>query len=171
VWGRIYARGLFGVVNIVYRATGHVLYVTATNIAFRRDRWTGYDLSLTQGGDELDLLRQMRRAGRVVYDHTNPTFTSGRRLTRGLVYNIFVTMMTRYFLTYFVNRMFQRRVLGSAPAFRADQRRSLRYLRTSMAAAVCGVLVLMPFTHPIRYMVDKSGTVYRYVASTVDRDR
>jgi glycosyltransferase involved in cell wall biosynthesis len=171
LWGRPYARGLFGLVNLVYRATGNVYYVSATNIAFRRDRWTGYDLSLTQGGDELDLLRNLRRAGRVIYDHSNPTQTSGRRLTRGLIYNVFVTFLTRYLLTYWVNRLFRRRVLGSAPAFRSDQRRSLRYLRTSAVALVSTVLLMMPFTHPVRYIVDKSGRVAHYVSSTIDRDR
>lgn len=70
--------------HLIYRATGRTCYVSATNIAFRRDRWTGYDTRLTQGGDELDLLRRMRREGRVIYDHGNPTYTSGRRFNRGL---------------------------------------------------------------------------------------
>jgi len=36
-WGRAYARALFGAVGLVYRVTGRTCYVTATNIAFRRD--------------------------------------------------------------------------------------------------------------------------------------
>jgi hypothetical protein len=72
--------------------------VTATNIAFRRTHWTGYDVRLTRGGDELDLLRRLRRQGRVVYDHGNPTFTSSRRLTRGVLYGFFVTLLVYYLL-------------------------------------------------------------------------
>lgn len=117
-WGRLYAQMLFGVVNGVYRLTGRALYASATNIAFRREAWTGYDTSLTQGGDELDQLRRLRKRGRIVYDHGNPTFTSGRRFTHGLVYNLFVTLPVHYVLTYTVNRIAGRRVLGSAPAFR-----------------------------------------------------
>jgi glycosyltransferase involved in cell wall biosynthesis len=117
-WGRVYARGLFGAVNGVYRLSGRAVYASATNIAFRRDAWTEYDTSMTQGGDELDQLRRLRRQGRVVYDHANPTFTSGRRFTRGLAYNVFVTLPVHYLLTYAVNRMTGRRVLGSAPAVR-----------------------------------------------------
>ncbi|MFJ8578325.1 glycosyltransferase [Micromonospora sp. NPDC093277] len=117
-WGRLYGRMLFGAVNGVYRLTGRAVYASATNIAFRREAWTGYDTSLTQGGDELDQLRRLRKKGRVVYDHDNPTSTSGRRLTRGLAYNLFVTLPVHYLLTYAVNRIAGRRVLGSAPAFR-----------------------------------------------------
>jgi glycosyltransferase involved in cell wall biosynthesis len=117
-WGKLYARMLFGAVNGVYRLTGRAVYASATNIAFRREAWTGYDTNLTQGGDELDQLRRLRKKGRVVYHHGNPTYTSGRRLTRGLGYNLFVTLSVHYLLTYCVNRVAGRRVLGSAPAFR-----------------------------------------------------
>jgi glycosyltransferase involved in cell wall biosynthesis len=133
-WGRAFARTLFGAVATVYRATGRTQYVSATNIAFRRDRWSGYDTRLTQGGDELDVLRRLRREGTVVYDHTNPTFTSGRRFTRGIVHNLFVSLFLFYLSAYFVNRVFGRRVLGSAPAYR-DSRPSLtRRLRAAVAS-------------------------------------
>jgi glycosyltransferase involved in cell wall biosynthesis len=121
-WGQVYARSLFGAVNGVYRMTGRAVYASATNIAFRRDAWTGYDTTLTQGGDELDQLRRLRQKGRVVYDHDNPTFTSGRRLARGFAYNVFVSLSVHYLLTYAVNRIAGRRVLGSAPAFREADR-------------------------------------------------
>ncbi|MER7006158.1 glycosyltransferase family A protein [Dactylosporangium sp. NPDC000555] len=117
-WGRLYGQILFAAVNGAYRLTGRAVYASATNIAFRREAWTGYDTSLTQGGDELDQLRRLRKKGRVVYDQGNPTYTSGRRLTRGLAYNLFVTLPVHYMLTYAVNRIAGRRVLGSAPAFR-----------------------------------------------------
>jgi glycosyltransferase involved in cell wall biosynthesis len=119
-WGRYYGQALFGAVNGVHRLTGRAVYASATNIAFRREAWTGYDTSLTQGGDELDQLRRLRGRGRVVYDHGNPTYTSGRRLSRGLAYNLFVTLPVHYLLTYAVNRIAGRRVLGSAPAFRDE---------------------------------------------------
>ena len=120
-WGRGFARALFGAVGLVYRATGRTCYVSATNLAFRRDRCTGYDTRLTQGGDELDVLRRLRRTGTIVFDRSNPTFTSGRRFARGLVYNLFVSLFLFYLSAYFVNRMFGRRVLGSAPAFRESR--------------------------------------------------
>jgi hypothetical protein len=99
--------------------TGRILYVTATNIAFRKSEWPGYDTEATQGGDELGLLRRLCSRGPVAFDLNNPTFTSSRRLHRGLAYSIVVTCLYYYVLGYAVNRMTGRRVVGMAPAFRA----------------------------------------------------
>jgi glycosyltransferase involved in cell wall biosynthesis len=118
-WGRIYPWFLFNFVSVVARLTGRIVYVTATNIAFRKSEWSGYDIEASQGGDELDLLRRLRSRGPVAFDLGNPTFTSSRRLHRGLAYNIVVTCLYYYFLGYAVNRMTGRRVVGLAPAFRA----------------------------------------------------
>jgi len=95
-WVKTYPALLFGTVALVYRLTGRVLYVTATNIAFRRAAWPGYDTQMTQGGDELDLLRRLRQQGPVFFDRQNPTFTSPRRLQRGLTYNLIVTFFLYY---------------------------------------------------------------------------
>jgi glycosyltransferase involved in cell wall biosynthesis len=122
-WGLLYGKLLFGTVSVVKRATGKVLYVSATNIAFRRSAWTGYDTRLTQGGDELDLLRRLQAVGEVVFDATNPTRTSSRRLEQGLLYNTAVTFFYYYLLGYTLNRAFRRPVLGTAPPFRPTRDR------------------------------------------------
>jgi glycosyltransferase involved in cell wall biosynthesis len=143
-WGRVYAATLFGCINLLYLLTGRVIYVTATNIAFRKSAWTGYNTALTQGGDELDLLRRLRAAGKVTFDRLNPTFTSARRLHRGLVYNIFVTCLFYYLLGYALNRIFGRRVLGTAPAIRdIAPRRAPRWI--VQAGAVGLVLTVILF--------------------------
>jgi glycosyltransferase involved in cell wall biosynthesis len=118
-WGRVYPWVLFNVVSLIARMTGRILYVTATNIAFRKSEWPGYDTEATQGGDELGLLRRLCSRGPVAFDLSNPTFTSSRRLHRGLAYSIVVTCLYYYVLGYAVNRMTGRRVVGMAPAFRA----------------------------------------------------
>jgi len=162
-WGRVFARSLFGAVQAVYRATGRTYYVSATNIAFRRDRWTGYDVHLTQGGDELDLLRRMRHQGRVVYDHTNPTFTSGRRFTRGFFYNVFVCLFVFYLSAYVLNRVTGRRVIGSAPAFRGDTRRRPSARLRLTAAGLVATLALFAFQQPRTYLAEKADTAVSYV--------
>jgi len=161
-WGRVFARSLFGAVQTVYRATGRTYYVSATNIAFRRDRWTGYDVHLTQGGDELDLLRRMRHEGRVVYDHTNPTFTSGRRFTRGFFYNVFICLFVFYLSAYVLNRVTGRRVIGSAPVFRGNSRRTPSP-RLRSAAGLVATLVLFAFQRPRDYLEEKADTAVSYV--------
>lgn len=117
-WGRWYAAALFSVVHLFSRVVGRVVYVTATNIAFLRSAWSGYDTHATQGGDELGLLRQLRTRGKVIFTPANPTFTSARRMYQGLVYNLIVTCLFYYLLGYGLNRLTGRRVIGTAPHFR-----------------------------------------------------
>lgn len=117
-WGTVYPRILFGGVSKLARYTNGPAYVTATNTAFRKSAWVGYNTQLTQGGDELDLLRNLKKQGKVIFNNANPTFTSSRRLQRGLIYNLFVTLLYYYFLEYFLTRMFKIQVIGSAPNIR-----------------------------------------------------
>jgi glycosyltransferase involved in cell wall biosynthesis len=125
-WGRAYAWTLFHLVGLVARMTGRVCYVSATNIAFRKSAWPGYDTRVTQGGDELDLLRRLRPLGPVAFDLGNPVFTSARRMRRGLAYNIAVTFFFYYLLGYGLNRLTGRTVVGMAPAVRGSARRARR---------------------------------------------
>lgn len=118
LWGRIYTWLLFGIVHLISRVSGRIPYVSATNIAFRRSVWEGYDTVATQGGDEIGLMRQLRARGPVAFDLGNPTFTSSRRLYRGLFYNVFVTCLFYYALGYWLNRLSGRQVIGMAPSIR-----------------------------------------------------
>lgn len=120
LWGEIYPVLLFDLVSIVYKITGKTYYSSATNIAFKKDVWDGYDTTMTQGGDELDLLRRLRKKGKVAFNNHNPTYTSSRRLARGFIYNFIITFLVYYILEYNLTRIFKRRVLGSAPKFRNE---------------------------------------------------
>ena len=82
-----------------------------------------------------NVLRDLRRRGRVVYDHTNPTFTSSRRLTRGALYGMVVTVLVYYLLAYHLNRLFGRTVIGSAPAFR-DEPALVPFINCSTCVAI-----------------------------------
>lgn len=143
LWGRVYAWLLFSLVHLISRVTGRIPYVSATNIAFRRSAWSGYDTRATQGGDEVGLMRQLRSRGKVAFDVGNPTFTSSRRLYRGLFYNIFVTCLFYYVLGYWVNRLFGRTLVGMAPSFREKamrpESRRARLVLASVAVVVAVV--------------------------------
>jgi glycosyltransferase involved in cell wall biosynthesis len=143
LWGRAYAWALFGLVHLISRVTGRVPYVSATNIAFRRSAWTGYDTRATQGGDEVGLMRQLRSRGRVTFDLGNPTFTSSRRLYRGLCYNIFVTCLFYYVMGYWVNRLFGRTLVGMAPSFRGKPIRPETRRGRLVIASLCLVVFVV----------------------------
>jgi glycosyltransferase involved in cell wall biosynthesis len=140
-WAEAYPKLLFGSVAKIYALTGFVFYVSATNIAFRRTAFPGYDLRLTQGGDELDLVRRLRRRGHVGWERQNVVTTSARRLQRGLLYNIFVSFFVYYLLAYWFNRLSQRQTFGMAPAFRQEHRRSFPLLWVSRRV-VLGILIV-----------------------------
>jgi glycosyltransferase involved in cell wall biosynthesis len=138
-WTKAYPALLFGLVAHIFERTGVVLYVSATNLAMTRTAFPGYDRTQTQGGDELDLLRRLRRRGPVVWNGGNVVTTSARRLQRGFLYNFFVTFLTYYLLGYAVNRLAGRRWFGMAPAVR-PQREGEVWGRRSVQ--LVGVLVL-----------------------------
>lgn len=145
-WARIFPPLYFAALAARYRLTGRVGYITATNVAFRRADFPGYDTSLTQGGDEVDFLRRLRRRGRVVWDAGNPVSTSSRRMNQGLVHTVVVSYGYHYALNLAVNRVAARPLLGAAPAIREQdtariQRRRRRW-RVGTAAAI-GALVLV----------------------------
>jgi glycosyltransferase involved in cell wall biosynthesis len=153
-WSAPYTRALFGVTNWIYRRTGRVLYATATNIAFRRSAWTGYDTSLTQGGDELGLLRSLRSQGPMDFDPQRTTLTSSRRLYRGLIYNAFVTCAFFYLLAYHVNRLAGRPLIGAAPAIRPAASTAARPMRRRSAgvAAIAAMVAVAWWLTPVDFV-------------------
>lgn len=148
-WVNAFTTALFGVVAVLFALVGAVVYVSATNLAVRRSAFPGYDRNLSQGGDELDLLRRVRRRGRVVWTRSNVVTTSPRRVERGLFYTLFVALAYHYLLTYLVNRVTGRGSLGMAPSFRqrtAPTWRRLAARRPIVAAS------LARSEHPRRWL-------------------
>lgn len=150
-WGKIYTHFLFGYDYIYSIISGHPFYVTATNIAFKKKYFEGYDLSTMQGGDELYLLHSLRKYGKIKFLPFNPTLTSGRRLTRGLFYNIFVTFLYFYLGAYYLNKIFKKPVIGSAPAFRTTIKKTR--ISFSLPALVLVVLLFTTSFSPFRHFI------------------
>jgi glycosyltransferase involved in cell wall biosynthesis len=140
-WGKIYTHFLFGSSYLFCLVRGYPSYVTATNLAFKKEYFNGYDLNLIQGGDELGVLHQLRNEGSIVFSPKNTTYTSGRRLEKGLIYNIFVTFIYYYLAAYYINSIFHRQIIGSAPAFR----RKAVIQRVPGYAVVLFLLIIVSF--------------------------
>ena len=155
VWGRAYARLLFGLVAAVYALMGRTFYVSATNIAFKKNLFDGYDTNLPQGGDELDIIRRLKKKGPVRFNNDNPTFTSSRRLERGFVYNFIVSWLIFYILEYNLNRLFGRPILGASPSFRTSiSHRKYNLIRLVVVSLI--VVVLFIDRHRILHMVSNA---------------
>lgn len=144
-WGRAWTRALFGYVGLSSRMTKRVPYIAAANVAFSKSNWPGYNTYATQGGDELDLLRNLQARGRVAFAADNPVITSSRRLSRGLIYNVFVTLFYYYALAYLLNRVASRTLVGMAPAFRAAtiEKARPKWVRLASAAGCLVVAIVV----------------------------
>lgn len=88
-WGNFLFTGIvFGIMRVLYRTTGKPFNLFGSNTAFRREAFEGYDVKLNQGGDEVVLLRQLQKKGKVVFIFNNPVITSSRRLDKGFLHFI-----------------------------------------------------------------------------------
>jgi len=143
-WANFYTFFLFRTNKLYSSVVGHPFYLTATNIAFKKVAWQGYDLNVL-AGDELALLHQLRKSGRVNFNTYNPTFTSSRRLQQGLLYSIFVSFIFYYLFGYYVNLLFKRKIIGQPPAFRNNS----TDLRTYMPAVVKGIFLMLILSLPL----------------------
>lgn len=145
-WAAVFPRLWFAAIAIGAQATGRLFYVTATNLAFVRSSFPGYDTTLTQGGDEVDFLRRLQARGRVIWDASNPVTTSSRRMDQGLLYTVLVSYGYHYALALRLNRWASRTVLGAAPAIRQEHaavvRRRRRRWRIGFFTAVLGAVVV-----------------------------
>jgi len=135
-WAAVFPPAFFVVVDRLHARTGRLLYLTATNVAFRREGFPGYDVRLTQGGDEVDLRRRLQAWGPVAWDARNSVRTSSRRMDFGLAHTLVVSFGYHYGLTYALGRLLPRPPLGSAPAIRAQQAASARRWRRGWRAVV-----------------------------------
>jgi glycosyltransferase involved in cell wall biosynthesis len=146
-WASVFPPLWFAALSLVHRLCGWVGYVSATNVAFVRSGFPGYDTTLTQGGDEVDLLRRLRRRGRVVWDSDIVVTTSSRRMNQGLAYTLVVSYGYHYAFTYLMNRLSGGALGASAPAIRhADTRlvrRRRRLWRAGSLAAIAALVVLL----------------------------
>ncbi|SDD29022.1 glycosyltransferase family 2 protein [Auraticoccus monumenti] len=141
-WAAVMPPVGFALVAAVHALTGRVTYLTATNVAYRREGFPGYDVTLTQGGDEVDLLRRLRRVGTVHWDGRNPVHTSSRRMDQGLAHTVVVSYGYYYALASVVNRAAGRRVIGVAPAVRPADRELVRRRRRRWRAVPLALLAV-----------------------------
>jgi hypothetical protein len=107
-----------------------------------------YDENLGFGGDEVELLRRVRRRGRIVWLADNAVITSSRRMDQGLLRTLLVSDGYHYALPQLVSRLGGRPVIGPPPAIRnrhtdlVRRRRSWWRVAGLAAAALAALLSL-----------------------------
>lgn len=142
-WGIIYPHILFGFVSIYNKLFNNIVYITATNIAFKKSYFEGYNTELSQGGDEIALLGQLKKKGPVLFKKKLKVHTSSRRLTKGLFYNVFISFFYYYLIAYKINKKYNRRIIDSAPAYRSTKLKTLKITPVAMlfVIVIFGVII------------------------------
>lgn len=148
LWGKIYPRVLFGLIHAWHQLSGELFYVSACNLAFRKMAWQGYNPRLTQGGDELFVINQLRQRGKFRYLAGNPVYTSSRRLKKGLLYNFVMTFMGYYLGDYALSKFTKRSLLGSYPAIRDGKSQRATGWKIASFAIVIIAMIYALDAHP-----------------------
>ena len=149
-WVVVYPVLLFGYSHLVYKLTSYIPYITATNTAFKKSAWSGYNTTMTQGGDELGLLHTLVKRGKVVFTNKYVVYTSPRRLTKGFLHGFFITFLYYYILAFYLNKWFKRPIIGGAPAYRS-RAQALRQRYGVIVLALLFTSVLMLKMHHKAY--------------------
>lgn len=161
-WARAYTKLAFAIVHKIFLWKGKVIYVGASNLAFKKNIWPGYNTALTQGGDELDALIRLQNKGKVVFLKNNAVHTSNRRLSKGFFYNLLVTFLGYYLLDYFVGKTVGKSVLGSYPAIRTKDYQPQNF-RLSLAKPAALFLIFSIFITYSVTSIHKSQAAMRLV--------
>lgn len=152
-WVNAWAKALFGFSEVWRKIFKQPFYISACNLTFRKSAINNYETNLTQGGDELDILRQLKRHGNVTLDFNNTVYTSDRRATRGFFYSFFVTFLWYYLLGYNLSRITKRTVFGGYPAFRGIRKHTQTPFFQKFLPRVSMVLFfafIFTHTHPAK---------------------
>ena len=102
----------------IYRLTGKVVYVAASNFAYTKaafEQVGGYTTYLEVGGDELDILRKLKQAGTILHDTQLIVYPSSRRARYGFFSYYWRFGIFGYGVGYLLSRKFKRIVIPYTP--------------------------------------------------------
>lgn len=119
IWGVYMWEIFFFIIKLVYHLTGFLLYAPAYNLSYKKEAFQklgGYNTNLEWGGDELDVLRRLKRVGKTVFsDHLIPPLTDGRRYKVGFFVFLFKHVFYYYWFNYLTARLFGKSNIRTKP--------------------------------------------------------
>lgn len=104
--------------NLIYLLTGIVVYAPALNLSFRKKAFlkvNGYNTKLDFGGDEMDFLARLKKAGKVHYINNPVPIAHSRRLKVGIFKFIFVQLFYNYWFNYLTAKALGRAIIKAQP--------------------------------------------------------
>ncbi len=95
-----------------------VMYIPAFNLSYKKDIFMkigGYNTYLDFGGDEIDILQRLKKAGNVFFDSSLSAYPSSRRASLGFWQLIIQHTLIDYYLNYFLAKIFRRTIIRGKP--------------------------------------------------------
>ncbi len=128
LWARVFP--FLGAVFVFlwYTLFRKTIYASAANLSYRKKYVQKYSTTQTQGSDERGIVKQLIEHGKVKVVLNNPVYTSARRVRKGFLHGVFVTI--GYYYSYNVwqtkRRGYSR--IGHQPVIRSEQESYLEYI-------------------------------------------
>lgn len=116
-WGYLIYIWGFALIYTLYRLTGKVIYLLASNFAYRRKVFLalgGYHTYLPLGGgDEWHPLWRLQRVGKAVFEPQAKSFISLRRYRVGFIKFLFLHTLYYYVLAFILALLTKKAVIGN----------------------------------------------------------
>lgn len=145
LWARIfpYLGAVFVYLN--YSLFNKTIYASAANLSYRKKFVNKYSTIETQGSDERGIVEQLTQHGRVKVILNNPVYTSARRVRKGFLHGVFVTI--GYYYTYNVWQTKRKGYssIGHQPVIRTEQESSLEYIERFLFLLIAVLVLVLLF--------------------------
>lgn len=130
---------------LIYKISNQIIYVSATNLSFKRQYIKSYDTKYPMGADEKLLLDQLKQQGKVKFVINNPVYTSARRVNQGFWHSMIVTI--GYFYAYNVWHTNKKGYsqIGAPPDIRTEDRPSVWHTISSLTVLFIFVIITIYF--------------------------
>lgn len=109
---------MYYLLDKLYKLTKIAFYIPAFNLSFKKEVFEtigGYNTHLDFGGDELDILERLKKAGKIVFDIDLKSYPSSRRGTVGFFKLFFKHWLIDYYLGYWLAKIFKKPLIRGKP--------------------------------------------------------
>lgn len=109
---------VYSIIEWIYKITKNVIYLPAFNLSYRKSVFEsigGYNTYLDFGGDELDILDRLKKAGRVIFDPKLYVFPSSRRAREGFWRLMVKHTLIDYYGGYFLAKLLKKPLIKGKP--------------------------------------------------------
>lgn len=118
-WGIFMWEIIYFIIKLVFNLSGFLLYAPAYNLSYKKEallKLGGYNTKLDWGGDELDVLRRLKKVGKTMFSNRlSPPLTDGRRYNVGFFTFLFKHVFYYYWFNYLTAKITSKAKIRTKP--------------------------------------------------------